>query len=128
MGLGRRVLAIFLVLAASVALVPLPAVAAPNCAVSQSGEVYCGGPGNPVKVPVAGRVVQLAASGDGTCALTEPGDVYCWGSQETAAEPAGSDDSGGFSPLLLITIGLLLVGGGVTLVRLAGGQGARTSA
>jgi hypothetical protein len=85
---------------------------AENCALTRGGDVYCSGTAAPMRVRVAGRVVQLAATGDSTCALTEPGDVYCWG--------AGETDAGGFvwSPLVLIALGLLLVGGGVTMVML----------
>jgi hypothetical protein len=57
--------------------------------------------------------VQLVADGDSTCALTEAGDVYCWG--------AGYPDPyrPGRSPLLLITVGALLVAGGTTLLMLS---------
>ena len=118
-------MAIFLVLAGL--LIPAPAEAAQNCELVRSGDVYCWGPSEPVRVQVTGRVVQLAASGDSTCALTEPGEVYCWGVDEAAAEASGT----ALSPLLLITIGLLLVGGGFTLVKLGRSpktQGARSSA
>jgi hypothetical protein len=66
-----------------------------------------------VQVGLQGRVVQLVADGDSTCALTEAGDVYCWG--------AGYPDPyrPGRSPLLLITVGALLVAGGTTLLMLS---------
>jgi hypothetical protein len=107
---GRRVLAILSVIAA-LFLVAAPAWAdsANNCALTGDGEVYCWGRAAPVRVQVTGRVVQLAASGDSTCALTEPGEVYCW---DAADRVSGS----GPSPLLLVTIGTLLVAGGTTLV------------
>ena len=110
MGAGRRVLAILAVVAAFF-LVAAPAWAdsADNCALTGNGELYCWGRAAPVRVRVTGRVVQLAASGDSTCALTEPGEVYCWG----AASPARGPD---VSPLLLVTIGSLLIAGGTTLV------------
>jgi hypothetical protein len=124
MRLGGRVMAILLVLATI--FCAGPADAAQNCTLTGNGDVYCDGGAQPVKVHVSGKVVQLAASGESTCALTEPGEVYCWGADEAAAEP--SDDGGlGFSPLLLISIGLALVGGGFTLVKV-GGQGARSRA
>jgi hypothetical protein len=135
MWLGGRVAAIFLVLATATmaataflatVFVATPAEAAQNCRLTGGGDVYCDGGAQPMRVQVTGKVVQLAASGDSTCALTEPGEVYCWGADEAAAEP---DDGGGigFSPLLLISIGLALVGGGFTLIRL-GGQGGRSRA
>jgi hypothetical protein len=134
MWLGGRLVAIFLVLATATmataflatVFVSTPAEAAQNCRLTGGGDVYCDGGAQPMRVQVTGKVVQLAASGDSTCALTEPGEVYCWGADEAAAEP---DDGGGigFSPLLLISIGLALVGGGFTLIRL-GGQGARSRA
>jgi hypothetical protein len=117
MRLGRRVVAIFFAVAGLMVVVPAPARAAQNCALTRAGDVYCYGPGTPVRVQVTGKVVQLAASGDSTCALTEPGEVYCWAADASAAPP--DEDTGlGLSPLLLITVGLLLVGGGVTLVML----------
>jgi hypothetical protein len=112
MWITRRVLAILAVIAVSALAGPAPAVA--GLALAQAGpaparadgcEGFC-------RVSLEGRVVQLVADGDNTCALTEDGDVYCWG--------AGYPDPGapGRSPLLLITIGALLVAGGVTLVML----------
>jgi Regulator of chromosome condensation (RCC1) repeat len=135
MWLGGRLAAVFLVLATATmaataflatVLAATPAEAAQNCRLTGGGDVYCDGGAQPIRVQVTGKVVQLAASGDSTCALTEPGEVYCWGADEAAAEP---DDSGGigFSPLLLISVGLALVGGGFTLIRL-GGQGGRPRA
>jgi Regulator of chromosome condensation (RCC1) repeat len=124
MRLEGRAMAILLVLGA--VFVAGPAEAAQTCTLTGSGDVYCDGGTQPMRVQVSGKVVQLAASGDRTCALTEPGEVYCWGTDEAAGEP--SDDGGiGFSPLLLISIGLALVGGGFTLIRF-GGQGARSRA
>jgi hypothetical protein len=134
MQLGGRVLAIFLVLAGFLTLTvtlavtqtPDPAEAAQNCTLTEPGEVYCWGPSHPIRVEVTGRVVQLAASGESTCALTEPGEVYCWGVDEASGEPSGT----GHSLLVLITIGLLLVVGGVLLVKLGCSpktQGARSS-
>jgi len=116
-------MAIFLALAALLIAGPAPADAAQNCTLTRTGEVYCDGSSQPVRVRVTGKVVQLAAAGDNTCALTEPGEVYCWGSDQTPAAMA-SDDGLGFNPLVLISIGLALVGAGLTLVRF-GGQGAR---
>jgi hypothetical protein len=117
MRLGRRTLAILFAVAGLMVVVPAPAQAAQNCALTRAGDVYCYGPGTPVRVQVTGKVVQLAASGDSTCALTEPGEVYCWAAASAAAP---DEDTGlGLSPLLLITVGLLLVGGGVTLVMLS---------
>lgn len=118
---------IFLVLAALLGAAPAPAEAAENCTLTRGGDVYCSGRAQPVRIQVTGKVVQLAASGDSTCALTEPGEVFCWAAdQEAAAEP-GDDDGLGVNPLVLISIGLALVGGGFTLVKV-GGQGARSSA
>jgi hypothetical protein len=122
----HRALAILLALAAL--FVAAPAEAAPNCTLTRAGDVYCPTGSQPVRVRVTGKVVQLAATGDSTCALTEPGEVYCWAADEAAAVPS-TDDQSGFSvnPLLLISIGLALVGGGFTLVKW-GGQGARARA
>jgi hypothetical protein len=111
-----RVLAIFLAVAALVGAAPAAAVAAAqNCTLTRTGDVYCSGLAAPVRVQVTGKVVQLAANGDSTCALTEPGEVYCWGTDTSAQAPA-DDSAPALSPLLLITIGLLLVAAGVTLV------------
>jgi len=44
---------------------------------------------------------------------------------DEAAIPNGDDEGLGFNPLLLISVGLALVGGGLTLVRVSG-QGARS--
>ena len=117
-------MAIFLVLVP--VFVATPAEAAQDCALTRTGEVYCDGAAQPVRIRVAGKVVQLAASGDSTCALTEPGEVYCWGAAEAAAPP-GDDGGLDFNPLLLIAIGLALVGAGFTLVKISG-QGARSRA
>jgi hypothetical protein len=125
MKLGGRLVAIFFAVAGLMAAVPAPAQAAQNCSLTREGEVYCFGPGDPVHVQVTGKVVQLAASGDSTCALTEPGEVYCWSADAAAPQ---DDDGLGVSPLLLITIGLLLVSGGVTLVFFSKPQGARSRA
>jgi len=114
MGAGRRVLAILVVVAAFFLLAaPASADSANNCALTGNGEVYCWGRTAPVRVPMTGRVVQLAASGDGTCALTEPGEVYCWGGR--VADPVPS-----VNPLLLVTVGSLLVAGGATLLMAVG--------
>jgi hypothetical protein len=148
MRIGGRVLMIFLVLAALLGVAPGSAnAAAHNCTLTRTGDVYCSGEAQPVRVQVTGKVVQLAASGDSTCALTEPGEVFCWGAGQAAADQANAnqadanqadanqaaaetgDDGGlGFNPLILISIGLALVGGGYTLVKLSGGQGARPRA
>ncbi|MEV6844747.1 RCC1 domain-containing protein [Actinoplanes sp. NPDC051411] len=125
MGIVGRALVIFLVLASSLGAVPAAAEAAPNCTLTNAGDVYCGGGAQPVRVPVTGKVVQLAASGDSTCALTEPGEVYCWPADEAAAA-VPTDEGLGFDPLILISIGLALVGAGFTLVKV--GQGARPRA
>jgi hypothetical protein len=143
MRIGGRVLMIFLVLAALLGVAPGAAnAAAQNCTLTRTGDVYCSGEAQPVRVQVTGKVVQLAASGDSTCALTEPGEVFCWGAGQAAADQAnanqadanqaaaatGGDGGLGFNPLILILIGLALVGGGYTLVKLSGGQGARPRA
>lgn len=110
MGAGRQVLAI-LAAGAALFLVAAPARAetAHGCTLAGNGAVYCWGGSAPVRVRVTGRVVQLAASGDSTCALTEPGEVYCW-------RPDASAPAAGADPLLLVTIGTLLVAGGAALL------------
>jgi hypothetical protein len=131
MGIVGRALVIFLVLAPALGALPAAAEAAPNCTLTRSGDVYCDGGAQPVRVQVTGKVVQLAASGDSTCALTEPGEVYCWPAEAAAEEAAASsaDDGGlGFNPLILISIGLALVGAGFTLVKVGSGQGASSRA
>ncbi|GIE96216.1 hypothetical protein Ari01nite_36810 [Paractinoplanes rishiriensis] len=63
-----------------------------------------------VQVGLHGRVVQLVADGDSTCALTESGDVYCWGADYP--DPYRADST----PLVLATLGALLVAGGAALL------------
>jgi hypothetical protein len=92
-------------------LVSAPARAdrAPGCTLTARGAVYCARNDDaPVRVGVAGKVVQLVAAGDSTCALTEPGEVYCWG--------GGRDNRMPRSPLLLVALGCLLLAGGSLLV------------
>jgi hypothetical protein len=130
MTFGGRASVIFLVLAALLGVAPVPAEAAQNCTLTRNGDVYCSGGAQPVRVPVDGKVVQLAASGDSTCALTEPGEVFCWPADHRGVAMAASsegDDGLGVNPLLLISIGLALVGGGFTLVKVSG-HGARPRA
>jgi Regulator of chromosome condensation (RCC1) repeat len=117
MRLGGRIVAMLFAVAGLLGSAPAPAEAAQNCTLTRTGDVYCSDSAAPVRIQVTGRVVQLAANGDSTCALTEPGEVYCWsadGPAEASADETGPD----LSPLLLVTVGLLLVGGGVTLVTL----------
>lgn len=66
-----------------------------------------------VQVGLHGKVVQLVADADGTCALTEAGTVYCWSSGDPEPVAAGRE------PLLLFTIGVLLVTAGITLLMLS---------
>jgi len=70
-------------------------------------------PDQPVVCPELGRVVQLVAAGGNTCALTENGTVYCWAAGEPDRRPLTN------FPLLLITIGSLLVAGGASLVMIS---------
>lgn len=63
-----------------------------------------------VQVGLEGRVVQLVADGESTCALTDAGDVYCWGAEYPDPYLPGRN------PLLLVTIGALLIAGGTTLL------------
>jgi hypothetical protein len=101
MWISRRVLAILAVVATLSLIGPAPA-RAERC----DGDCRAG----LVQVGLQGRVVQLVADGDSTCALTEAGDVYCWG--------AGYPDPyrPGHNPLLLVTVGVLLVAGGAGLL------------
>jgi hypothetical protein len=103
MWITRRVLAI-VALVAALGLAAAPA-AADQCAGSCRDRL--------TQVGLQGRVVQLVADGDSTCALTESGEVYCWGADYPEPYPAGG------SPLLLVTIGALLVAGGTTLLLLS---------
>src|SRR3954469_21477008 len=98
MAIMRRVLAILALVAA------LSAGAGPARADECAGFCREG----LVEVGLDGRVVQLVADGDGTCALTESGAVYCWGSDYP--DPYRADRT----PLLLVTIGALLVAAGTT--------------
>jgi hypothetical protein len=101
MWITRRVLAI-LALVATLSLIGSAPARAARCDGDCRAQL--------VQVGLVGRVVQLVADGDSTCALTEAGDVYCWG----AGYP--DPDRPGSSPLLLVTVGALLVAGGVTLL------------
>jgi len=103
MGIMRRVLAILAVVATLFLAAPAPAEADGCDGVCRERLVQVG---------LQGKVVQLVADGDSTCALTEVGDVYCWGADAGTTKPA-------HSPLLLITIGALLVAGGTTLLMLS---------
>jgi hypothetical protein len=105
MRIMRRVLAILAVIATLFLVGPPAAARADECAGDCQAKL--------VQVGLKGRVVQLVADGDSTCALTDVGDVYCWG--------AGYPDSErpGHSPLLLVTVGALLLAGGTTLVLLS---------
>jgi hypothetical protein len=102
MGITRRVLAILAVIGTLFLLAPASARADGCDGVCRDRLIQVG---------LQGRVVQLVADGDSTCALTEAGDVYCWGADEGAPS--------GHSPLLLVTIGALLVAGGTTLLMLS---------
>jgi hypothetical protein len=99
MWITRRVLAILAVGATLFLVAPTPAQA-DRC------DDLC-------KVGLDHRVVQLVADGDGTCALTDDGQVYCWGGD--APDPLAPART----PLLLVTIGALLVAGGTTLLMLS---------
>jgi Regulator of chromosome condensation (RCC1) repeat len=105
MRIMRRVLAILAVVATLVLVGPPAAARAEECAGDCQAQL--------VQVGLKGRVVQLVADGNSTCALTDAGDVYCWG--------AGYPDPyrPGHSPLLLVTVGALLLAGGVTLVMVS---------
>lgn len=104
MGITRRVFAILAVVGALALAAPVPA-RADECEGDCRAQL--------VQVGLQGKVVQLVADGESTCALTEAGDVYCWGADYP--DPYSS----GRSPLLLVTIGSLLVAGGVTLLMLS---------
>jgi hypothetical protein len=112
MMIGRRVWAVLVAVAVSV-LLAAPARAErsrPACTLSGQGTVYCEGSTTPVRIGVAGRVVQLVAAGDSTCALTEPGAVYCWDASRPPERRAG------VNPLLLVAIGTMLLAGGSALL------------
>jgi hypothetical protein len=66
--------------------------------------------GGLVEVGLDDKVVQLVADGDSTCALTEAGEVYCWGASYPEPYRPGVD------PLLIVTLGALLIAGGATLL------------
>jgi hypothetical protein len=104
MRIMRRVLAILAVVATLFLAAPGPAKADSCAGVCRNRLVQVG---------LRGKVVQLVADGDSTCALTEAGDVYCW----DADAPLRSAPT--HSPLLLITVGALLVAGGTTLLMLS---------
>ena len=105
MGITRRVLAILVVVATLFLAAPAPAKADGCDGICRERLVQVG---------LRGKVVQLVADGDSTCALTEAGDVYCWGAGAGPDNPKPAH-----SPLLLITIGALLVAGGATLLMLS---------
>ncbi|MFF5291770.1 RCC1 domain-containing protein [Paractinoplanes globisporus] len=104
MWITRRVLAILAVIATLFLVAPAPAVADGCDGVCRDRLVQVG---------LQGRVVQLVADGESTCALTEAGDVYCWGADYP--KPLGPSRS----PLLLVTIGALLLAAGTTLLLLS---------
>ena len=106
MGIMRRVLAILAVVATLFLAAPAPAKADGCDGVCRERLVQVG---------LQGKVVQLVADGDSTCALTEAGDVYCWGADAEAPKPS----TPAHNPLLLITIGALLVAGGTMLLLLS---------
>ncbi|MFI5890467.1 hypothetical protein ACIA5D_10145 [Actinoplanes sp. NPDC051513] len=99
MWITRRVLAILAVVASLFLVAPAPA-RADGC------EGFC-------RVGLQGRVVQLVADGESTCALTENGDVYCWSADYPDPHVPARN------PLLLITVGALLVAAGTTLLMLS---------
>ena len=102
MVITRRVLAILAVVAALFLLAGAGPARAGEC----TG--YCRE--RLVQVGLTGRVVQLVADEDGTCALTDAGAVYCWGADYP--DPYRRDRT----PLLLVTVGALLLAGGTTLL------------
>ncbi|MET0416344.1 MAG: RCC1 domain-containing protein [Actinoplanes sp.] len=106
MWITRRVLAILVVVAAVFfAAAPASADRSEICTENCRDRM--------VEMGLEGRVVQLVAGSDGTCALTERGQVFCWGaSYPDPYAPARS-------PLVLVTIGALLVAGGTTLLLLS---------
>jgi Regulator of Chromosome Condensation (RCC1) repeat protein len=105
MRIMRRVLAILVVLA-TLFLVGQPAQArAEECTGDCRARL--------VQVGLQGRVVQLVADGDSTCALTDAGDVYCWGADYPDEYRPGRN------PMLLVTVGALLIAGGATLLMLS---------
>ncbi len=106
MWITRRVLAILAVIGTLFLVAPAPA---------RADDCDGGCRDRLVQVGLQGKVVQLVADGDSTCALTEAGDVYCWGADAEAPKPS----TPAHSPLLLITIGALLVAGGTTLLMLS---------
>ena len=63
-----------------------------------------------VQMGLDGRVVQLVADGNGTCALTERGQVFCWGASYPDPYAPGR------SPLLLVSVGTMLVAAGLALL------------
>ena len=103
MWITRRVLAI-LALVATLLLLAGPAEA-DECAGQCRTRL--------VQVGLQGRVVQLVADGDSTCALTDAGDVYCWGVDYPDPYRPGR------GPLVLVTVGALLVAAGTTLLLIS---------
>jgi hypothetical protein len=103
MAIARRVLAI-LALVATLSFGAAPAVAG-ECTGSCRDRL--------VQVGLQARVVQLVADGDSTCALTESGNVYCWSADYPDPYAPGR------SPLVLVTLGALLLAGGATLLLIS---------
>jgi Regulator of chromosome condensation (RCC1) repeat len=109
MGMVRGVKAI-LALVAILAVCASPLLAA-SPALAEPCTGYC--QDRLVQVGLQGRVVQLVAGAESTCALTEAGDVYCWSADRRERVPLRRN------PLLLVTIGMLLVAGGATLLTIS---------
>jgi hypothetical protein len=109
MAIGRRVTATLATVVVSF-LMSQPARAQPAELPSRACAQTAG---SPVVCRPLGRVVQLVAAGGSTCALTDAGDVYCWAADDPSRQPAPT------SPLLLVTLGALLLAGGTTLLLLS---------
>jgi hypothetical protein len=103
MWITRRVLAIL-------AVVAVLSIGAPPAAAGRAEICTANCRDRMVEMGLEGRVVQLVADGNGTCALTERGEVFCWGASYPDPYAPGR------SPLLLVSLGTMLVAGGLALL------------
>jgi hypothetical protein len=108
-------------------VVQLAASGDSTCALTEPGEVYCW-PADQAGADQAGADQTGAGRADAGQAGADQAAADQAAVDQAAAESSEDDGGLGVNPLLLISIGLALVGGGFALVKVGGGQGARPRA